>query len=90
MLNEDPVVQYWGATGINGLAKMGFIESLPRIVETIMNNPNVIPEVKYMLAEAMVYVGNKQQGLNYLLQGLKESYKPAIAGLQNWETKPHL
>lgn len=85
--DSDPVVQYWGASGICGLAKSGLIKSIPKEAEKTMQQDTVIPEVKCMLAEAMVYTGQEQKGLQYLLSQLKEGFGPAAAALQNTGAK---
>ncbi len=81
--DKDPVVQYWGASGICGLAKAGLINLLPPEATLRMNQAEVIPEVKCMLAEAMVYTRKEEQGLAYLLKGTLDGFGPAAAALQN-------
>jgi N-sulfoglucosamine sulfohydrolase len=81
--DNDPVVQYWGASGICGLAKAGLIHSLPKETTVVMARPEVIPEVKCMLAEAMVYTQKEKEGLGYLLGKVKENFMPAATALQN-------
>lgn len=81
--DKDPVIQYWGASGICGLAKVGLIKSVPAGAKFVMENPNVIPEVKCMIAEAMVYSGNPNEGLSYLFTQVKNGSGVAAAGLQN-------
>ncbi|WP_409966359.1 sulfatase-like hydrolase/transferase [Mycovorax composti] len=81
--DKDPVVQYWGASGICGLAKIGLIKNVPKAATNVLQDTSVIPEVKCMLAEAMVYAGDTQRGLDYLLQQLKDGFGPAAACLQN-------
>ncbi|HYH56619.1 MAG TPA: sulfatase/phosphatase domain-containing protein, partial [Anseongella sp.] len=81
--DSDPVIQYWGSSGICGLAKTKLIDTLPAEVAGIMEQQEIIPEVKCMLAEAMVYAGDREKGLNYLLTQLKEGFGPAAAALQN-------
>lgn len=83
LTDKDPVVQYWGASGICGLAKAGRIRSLPPQANAVMGKPEVIPEVKCMLAEAYVYTDNEKRGLDYLLTELKNGFGPAAACLQN-------
>ncbi|MBA9078632.1 sulfatase family protein [Rufibacter quisquiliarum] len=90
LADKDPVVQYWGASGICGLAKTGQLKSWPAKATAVMGQAEVIPEVKSLLAEAMVYAGNKKQGLDFLLQQVKDNFGPAAACLQNVgaEAKP--
>lgn len=83
LADKDPVVQYWGASGICGLAKSGLIRSLPQQAEPTLARIDVIPEVKCMLAEAMVYAGNAGRGLDYLMTQLANGFGPAAACLQN-------
>ena len=81
--DKDPVIQYWGASGICGLARAGSLKSLSGEVNLTIARTDVIPEVKSMLAEAMVYAGRQKEGLNYLLNDLKAGFGPAAAALQN-------
>ncbi|MEX2336767.1 MAG: sulfatase [Fulvivirga sp.] len=83
LTDDDPVVQYWGASGICGLAKAGLIQSLPPQAADAMAKAEVIPEVKSMLAEAMIYVGNAKEGLNFLLNKIREDFMPAATAMQN-------
>ncbi|MGV3504767.1 MAG: sulfatase [Adhaeribacter sp.] len=83
LADKDPVVQYWGASGLCGLAKTGQIKSLPAKAQALLSQTGVIPEVKVMLAEALVYTGQEKQGLTYLAAEFKNGFGPAAAALQN-------
>lgn len=82
--HKDPVVQYWGASGICGLAKVGLIKSLPAQVTTYYNSTDGLPEAKCLIAEAMVYVkDNPQTALDYLAIQMEGNFDPALMSLQN-------
>ncbi|MFT4094184.1 MAG: sulfatase [Niabella sp.] len=85
--DSDPVVRYWGASGICGLTKTGLLNKVPQAAAAVLRAPAVIPEVKCMLAEAMVYTGDRDKGLSYLFQQLKSGFGPAAACLQNTGSK---
>lgn len=85
--DNDPVVQYWGASGICGLAKIGSVKALPETASKIMQSATVIPEVKCLIAEAQVYLVNEKEGLKYLIEQLKDGFGPAAAALQNVGSK---
>lgn len=84
LLDKDPVVQYWGASGICGLAKTGLIKNVNQQVEAYYNSKTALPEAKCLLAEAMIYLNQKSEiALNYLATQMEVNYKPAIMSLQN-------
>ncbi|WP_346238402.1 sulfatase [Niabella insulamsoli] len=83
LMDADPVVQYWGASGICGLAKAGAINKIPAKAAALVENDGVIDEVKGMLAEAMVYTDNTEKGLQILLKQLASGKGFAGAALQN-------
>lgn len=85
--DKDPVVQYWGASGICGLTKTGLLKKVPQKAADALQAPSIIPEVKCMLAEAMVYTNEADKGLAYLLEQLKSGFGPAAACLQNTGSK---
>ncbi len=80
--NSSPIIQYWGASGICGLMKVKLLTKIPTSAIAVFNKSNTIPEVKCMLAEAMVY-SNTNLGLNYLYTRLESGFLPAAAALQN-------
>ncbi len=81
--HKNPMVQYWGASGICGLAKTKVITSLPAEATRLLVQAEVIGEVKCLLAEALVYTGNSKQGLDYLVSQAQANFSPAAAALQN-------
>ncbi|RZJ85030.1 MAG: sulfatase [Chryseobacterium sp.] len=85
--DKDPVIQYWGASGICGLAKVGLIKSIPKSVENYFNASGGLDEAKCLLAEAMIYLKQDSKNcLNYLFSKLEANFDPAIMGLQNLNT----
>lgn len=81
--DADPVVQYWGASGLCGLAKVGSLKKMPAEAAAYFKKNDALPEAKCMLAEAMVYTSNDSAGLNYLLTKIEEGLGAAAAGMQN-------
>lgn len=80
--NADPSVQYWGASGLCGLAKVGKVKSLPAEATAVFKARNLIEEVNCMLAEAMIYTSGSTEALNYLAKQAATS-STAAATLQN-------
>lgn len=84
--NKNPMVQYWGASGLCGLTKTGAISTIPDEAKKILNQQTLIEEAQNMLAEAMVYTTNSndaQTGLNYLLASVKNGSSQGAACIQN-------
>jgi len=81
--NKNPMVQYWGASGLCGLTKVHTITALPPEAKAIFDKKTLIDEAENMLAEAMVYTKDAATGLNYMVELLKRGFKPAGASLQN-------
>lgn len=81
--DRDPVIRYWGASGLCGLAKAGLISALPEEARVSFFDDNVIKEVKCLLAEAMIYKGDSKTGLDYLVAEAGNNFSPAVACLQN-------
>ncbi len=80
--NRNPIIQYWGASGLCGLAKAGTITTLPKEAEQLFLAAGTIEEAKCMIAEAMIYTNDKD-GLNFLIDEVKKGFNPAVAALQN-------
>lgn len=85
--SKNSAVQYWGASGLCGLAKTGVIKSLPGEAITTFKDNATIEEVKCLLAEAMVYTGNSEDGLAYLVAEAKKGFSTSAACLQNLGNK---
>lgn len=81
--DKNPIIQYWGASGLCGLAKVGLISALPTEVQVSFSDSTVIAEAKCLLAEAMVYKGDSKTGLAYLAAETEKNFSPAVASLQN-------
>lgn len=80
--NKNPIIQYWGASGLCGLAKAGAITTLPKEAKQSFLATGTIEEVKCMIAEAMVYTKDSE-GLNFLVNEVSKGFNPAVACLQN-------
>jgi hypothetical protein len=80
--NKNPVIQYWGASGLCGLAKAGAITTLPKEAKQLFLAAGTIEEARCMIAEAMVYA-NEKDGLNFLVDEVSKGFNPAVASLQN-------
>lgn len=81
--DPDPVVQYWGASGICGLAKVGSLKKIPAEATAYFKKDDALPETKCMIAEAMVYISDDSAALNYLLSEVQKGLGAAAAGMQN-------
>ncbi|WP_162618576.1 sulfatase family protein [Pedobacter yulinensis] len=83
LADKDPVLQYWGASGICGLAKAGRLKKIPAAATALIDSKETMKEAKCLLAEALVYTGSSARGLAYLYGLLAQGYGPAGAALQN-------
>ena len=81
--NNDPAIQYWGASGLCVLTKVMAVTSLAKSIRALLTDEKIIKETKCLLAEAIVYTPDSKDGLNYLLEEAKRNYAPAFASLQN-------
>ncbi|MDF3076823.1 MAG: betC 8 [Sphingobacteriaceae bacterium] len=78
----DPSVQYWGASGLCGLAKVGLIKAMPAEAVAAFKSKSHIEEVNNMLAEGMIYTSNSKEALDYLVS-IAGTSGTAAATLQN-------
>lgn len=81
--HKNPAVKYWGASGLNGLAKVGLLKETPSTVKNLFKDSSQISELRCMLAEILIYTEQNRDALNYFLSLLRQNYKPAIAAMQN-------
>lgn len=80
--NKNIAVQYWGASGINGLAKTGQIKTFPIAAKNVFKDDNVDTEVRNMLAESLVYKESSKEALNFLVSNINTTFS-TVANLQN-------
>ncbi|MFZ4262792.1 sulfatase [Sphingobacterium sp. HJSM2_6] len=82
--HKDPVVQYWGASGLCGLAKLLKINKLPTVALDYYQSSEALPEAKCLLAEAKVYLKqNAEESLSYLATQMENGFGPSLMVLQN-------
>lgn len=82
-LNSKSIaVQYWGASGINGLAKTGQIKMMPAEAKKVFKNSSVNNEVRNMLAESFVYTEKSKEALDFLVSNFNKTFS-TVANLQN-------
>ncbi|HXH98761.1 MAG TPA: hypothetical protein VNI52_00720 [Sphingobacteriaceae bacterium] len=81
--SKNPSVQYWGASGLCGLAKVGMLTAFPPKAVAAFKKGDLIEEVNCMLAEGMIYIGVNKEPLNYLVQQIEQGSGTAAATLQN-------
>jgi hypothetical protein len=81
---KDPVIQYWGASGINALAKVGLIKTMDPAANTYFASSGAVPEAQCLLAEAKLYLKSKDAAaLDFLGKKVQEGFGPALMSLQN-------
>ena len=81
---KDPVVQYWGASGICALAKKGLLKKTDPAIEKYYASGGALPEAKCLLAEAKIYINNKDEAaLQYLGDQVNQGFAPSLMSLQN-------
>lgn len=81
---KDPVIQYWGASGINALAKTGLIKIMDAAANRYFTSAAALPEAQCLLAEARIYLNNKDAAaLDFLGKKVQEGFGPALMSLLN-------
>lgn len=80
--NPSPAIQYWGASGLNGLAKTGLLKSTPEMGKKVFRNNKADAEVRNMLAECMVYTEQSKEALDFLVSNIDKT-QTTVANLQN-------
>ena len=84
LIDKDPTVQYWGASGLCGLAKIKVITNVSKKVLDYFESNGSLPEAKCLLAEAMIYLNqNSDEALNYLASQMEVGFGPSLMSLQN-------
>lgn len=75
-------IQYWGASGINGLAKTKQLKSVPEAVKKVFNDTHADMEVRNMLGESLVYTDSSKDALDFLVRNITTTFS-TVANLQN-------
>lgn len=80
--SKNVAIQYWGASGINGLAKTKQLKSVPEAVKKVFNDTHADMEVRNMLGESLVYTDSSKDALDFLVRNITTTFS-TVANLQN-------
>lgn len=81
--SKEPAIRYWATIGVLQLLERNLIETLPKAIENNFKNDSENTEVRLLSAEVLIKHHNNSEGLNYVLDQVKNNYFIAYATLQN-------